>query len=172
MSKHLGPFPGPVNDLHSEIAEEQGQDRTPREQGRDLPALRSESAASAHQGAAKVEVLSGKLEQRMRVPAELERLSSPVLRGMELSRPESISALCDFIAENDPLAIPILSKCITHKSGYEHILALGATGSGKTTCINQVMQDALWHVGRGYGHRVFIYDYKRTARRYLAKLPL
>ena len=37
MSKHLGPFPGPVNDLHSEIAGEQGQDRTPREEGRDLP---------------------------------------------------------------------------------------------------------------------------------------
>ena len=80
--------------------------------------------------------------------------------------------LCDFIAENDPLAIPILLKCITHKSGYEHVLALGTTGSGKTTVINQIMKDGLWHVGRGYGHGAVILDIKRTARRYLARLPL
>src|SRR5690349_12075996 len=113
MSKHLGQFPGPVNDLHSEIAGERAQDKTPREEGRNLPALGRRSSASAYHRPAEVEVLSGKLDQRMRVPAELERLSSPVLRGMELSRPQSISALCDFIAENDPLAIPILSKCIS-----------------------------------------------------------
>src|SRR3954454_20210588 len=34
------------------------------------------------------------------------------------------------------------------------------------------MKDYTWHVGRGYGHRVFIWDYKRTARAHLESLPL
>ena len=105
-------------------------------------------------------------------PHELTKLTTSVLRGMGLSRPDSVNSVCDHVAETDEKAIPILSKCIPHKFGYEHILVLGASGSGKTTCVNQVLQDCLWHVGKGYGHRVFIWDYKRTARRYLENLPL
>src|SRR3954453_1960252 len=106
------------------------------------------------------------------VPEELTKLTTPVIRGLELSKPESIDALFRYIADTDPLAIPILSQCIPHKYGFGHILWLGTTDSGKTTGINQILQDMLWHVGKGYGHSVFIADYKRTARRSLESLPL
>jgi hypothetical protein len=106
------------------------------------------------------------------LPEELARLTTPVVRGLELAGPESIDALSELIANTDPLAIPVLSKCIPHKAAYGHVMVMGTTDAGKSTTINQVLQDLLWHVGRGYGHRVFIADYKRTARRYLASLPL
>jgi hypothetical protein len=113
-----------------------------------------------------------KQELSLARPREVTELLTPVIRGLKLVHPFSIEALSDEIAARDPLHINVLSESIPHKFGYEHLMFLGASGSGKTTCINQVLSDMLSHVGKGLGHRVFIWDFKRTARRYLAKLPV
>ena len=101
------------------------------------------------------------------VPPIPEDNQSLVRRGTALRRPRDVDAWCDGIRQIDPLHVNVLSKAIPHKFAYGHILVTGTTDAGKTTCITQILKDMLWHVGGGYGHRIFIWDYKREARRYL-----
>ena len=98
--------------------------------------------------------------------------ATPVLRGSEFQRPRDIDELSEIIRQEDPLHLNLLSKAIPHKHSYGHLLYMGTTDSGKSTCINHLLKDVLSLVGRGYGQRVFVWDYKRTARRFLEGLPL
>jgi hypothetical protein len=106
-------------------------------------------------------------DRREALPAMAGERDPCVRRGQALRMPREVDAWCDAVRKIDPLHVNILSKAIPHKFAFGHILVMGTTDAGKTTCITQILKDMLWQVGGGLGHRVFIWDYKREARAYL-----
>jgi Type IV secretion-system coupling protein DNA-binding domain len=69
-------------------------------------------------------------------------------------------------------AWPLGPYRLPHKFLYNHVLFLGAPGSGKTTFINQLKRNTLAKVRPGSGHRACIWDYRSEELQHLAALGL
>jgi hypothetical protein len=72
----------------------------------------------------------------------------------------------------DPFHFPFGAEFLPEKALFEGLAYIGSPGSGKTVGMNQVKRNRLSHVGKGYGHRVFIWDFKGKERCYLDPLEL
>lgn len=59
------------------------------------------------------------------------------------------------------MAIMVHTYALPSAAATTHFLIAGATGSGKTLTINQLMNSALPKIGRTPGHRALIYDAKQ-----------
>ena len=99
-------------------------------------------------------------------------VTAQVLKGGQLKSQEEVIRESIEKYGNDPFAVPCASVFLPGKAPNQGITITGSTGCGKTVLINQIKRNRLYHVGKGYGHRIAIWDEKGEERQYLESLEL
>lgn len=86
--------------------------------------------------------------------------------GRKRIKPADLTSL----APGAPTHIFWAMRDLPIKEATQHFLVAGSPQSGKTITIRQLKQSIIPYVGRGYGHRAFVYDAKRELLPVLAEM--
>ena len=93
-------------------------------------------------------------------------------RGGKFETQEEICRRSQKLYEGGLFRIPLGAAYLPEQALFHGIAYIGSSGAGKTVLLNHVKRNRLLHVGRGYGHRVVIWDFKGRERWYLDRLEL